>query len=170
MLVFWGAFLCGQIIPFIFDFFRAMRKSFACGKKQVAFQDMIFCFLSFKIFFDMCYTTNNGHLRWYIFISFALSCIIYFLSLSSYAIKFWEFIFKIIMFFINPIKKFFSLIQNGIKTFLKKLGTRVVSIKSVFLLKFRQFVTKKEWNPHNSWVYLVNIYQKNSLLLEKNSL
>ena len=149
MLVFWGAFLCGQIIPFIFDFFRALRKSFVCGKKHVAIQDMIFCFLSFKIFFDMCYITNNGHLRWYIFISFALSCIIYFLSLSSYAIKFWEFIFKIFMFLINPVIKFLGLIHNGIKALLKKIKMRVLSIKNGFLLKFRQIVAKKERTPHN---------------------
>lgn len=144
MLVFWGAFLCGQIIPFIFDFFRAMRKNFVCSKKQVALQDMIFCFLSFKIFFDMCYLTNNGHLRWYIFIAFTLSCIIYFLSESVYAIKFWGIVFKIIMFFITPIAKFFGLILKGVKTLLGKVKTRIVSIKTGFLTKFRQIVAKSK--------------------------
>jgi len=144
MIVFWAAFLCGQIIPFIFDFFRAMRKNFVCSKKHVAIQDMIFCFLSFKIFFDMCYITNNGHLRWYIFISFSLSCIIYFLSLSSYAIKFWGFVFKLLMFFITPVRKFLGLILKGIKTVLNKAKTRIMSVNGVFLTKFRQIVAKNK--------------------------
>lgn len=142
MLVFWGAFLCGQIIPFIFDFFRAMRKYFVCSKKQVAIQDMIFCFLSFKIFFDMCYLTNNGHLRWYIFVSFTLSCIIYFLSESAYAIKLWKIVFKILMFFITPIRNFFNVILKGIKNLLNKIKMRILSITGRFLTKFRQIVAK----------------------------
>ena len=142
MLVFWGAFLCGQIIPFIFDFFRAMRKSFACGKKQVAFQDMIFCFLSFKIFFDMCYLTNNGHLRWYIFVAFTLSSVIYFLSESAYAIKFWGLVFKILMLFITPIRKFLGLILKGVKNLCSIAKTRIMSNCKGFLTKFRHIVAK----------------------------
>ena len=129
MIVFWGAFFCGQIIPFIFDFFRAMRKSYSCTKGQVAVQDIIFCFISFKIFFDICYLTNNGHLRWYIFISFILSAVIYFLSISNYVIKFWSFIFKILSGIFFPIRKFLSFISKKLKQFIS-------SIKSALLLKF----------------------------------
>ena len=136
MIVFWGAFLCGQIIPFLFDFFRAMRKSFLCTGKQVAIQDTIFCFLAFKIFFDICNLTNNGHLRWYIFISFILSAIIYFLSLSEYAIRFWFFIFKTISALLSPFIKF------GRFTY-KKLNQYAGTVRSYVFLKichvFRKF-------------------------------
>lgn len=139
MIVFWGAFICGQIIPFIFDFFRAMRKSYSCTKGQVAVQDIIFCFLSFKIFFDICYLTNNGHLRWYIFISFILSAVIYFLALSDYVIKFWGFIFKILSVFITPVKKFLLFI-------LKKLKQLMNAVKSGVWAKFGSFFKKFRHN------------------------
>ncbi len=143
MIVFWGAFFCGQIIPFLFDFFRAMRKSYSCTKGQVAIQDIVFCFISFKIFFDICYLTNNGHLRWYIFISFILSAVIYFLSISDYIIKFWCFIFKILSALFSPVKKFLSFI-------LKKLKQLAAAVKSAILLKFGSVFKKIRHNNTKS--------------------
>ncbi|MBQ6894262.1 MAG: spore cortex biosynthesis protein YabQ [Clostridia bacterium] len=142
MIVFWGAFFCGQIIPFIFDFFRAMRKSFKCTRRQVAIQDIIFCLFSFKVFFDVCYLTNNGHLRWYIFISFILSMLIYFVAESPYAMKFWGAVFKLLIFIMKPFMKLFSFLAEKIKALLRFLKAEITRSFDSFSKKIRRFFTK----------------------------
>lgn len=142
MIVFWGAFFCGQIIPFIFDFFRAMRKSFKCTRRQVAIQDIIFCFFSFKVFFDVCYLTNNGHLRWYIFISFILSMLIYFVEESPYAMNFWGAVFKLLIFITKPFIKLFSYASEKIKALLRLSKTGITRCFDSIFKKIRRIFIK----------------------------
>ena len=50
IMIFALSLMCGIADGIIFDFFRAMRRVFSHGKKMVAVQDMIFCFMVFVLF------------------------------------------------------------------------------------------------------------------------
>lgn len=105
MIVFWAFILCGLFHGVLFDFFRSLRKNISHGKILVAIEDIVFCSVAFKMFFDICYITNNGSLRWYIFASFICSIIIYFCVLSKPVFSLWNFLFKIIDKIIFPFRK-----------------------------------------------------------------
>lgn len=127
LIVFWGAFFCSQVICILFDFFRALRKSTHPGRRLVALQDIVFCALSFKIFFDTCYVTNNGKLRWYIFVSFFLSMVLYFCIESAFVIKIWLFLLKLTGKLITPFVKLVSLLKPPVIRGLKALKASVFS-------------------------------------------
>jgi len=136
MVVFWSAFLCGQVICILWDFFRALRKTKNHTKSLVAVEDIIFCFLSFKIFFDTTYYFNNGKLRWFIFAAIISSFILYFISESNYVINFFMFIFKITKIFFTPIIKTINIFKNLLAKPLIIIKNRCFSVlsktKSVF--------------------------------------
>ena len=167
MLVFWGAFFCGQIIFAIFDFFRALRKNYACGRKTVAIQDIIFCGVSFKIFFDICYITNNGHLRWYIFVSFVLSGIIYFLAESPCVMKIWNLIFKIIGIFLKPARKLIGFFGSILKKLWHAIKTGILSPFAIVLNKIRQSATKNGQSRQKTRILFSNFFSKKSFTFRK---
>ena len=147
MVVFWSAFLCAQIICILFDFFRVLRQNIPHNKTFVAIEDIVFCTLSFKIFSDTCYITNNGKLRWFIFASMAGSAILYFFLETKLFIKIFSFIFKITRLILTPfikitilLKKFFTKLFSGVKT-------RILAIITAIKRKIGQFVTKRHSNP-----------------------
>ena len=120
MIVFWAAFLCGQAVGILFDFFRALRKNIHHHSLGVALEDIVFCTISFRLFFDICYATNNGSLRWYIFASFICSIILYFCSVSKFIILLWSFVLNIFKKILCPFIKFAGFLLKKFKTaFLK---------------------------------------------------
>lgn len=143
LIVFWGAFFCSQLICIIFDFFRSLRKNTKPTARLVALQDIIFCTLAFKIFFDSCYITNNGKLRWYIFVSFILSMILYFCLESAFVIKVWDFIFKLIKFLSKPFLKMAAFITMRAKKLYKAARMGVLAFFKPKMDKISQFAAKK---------------------------
>ena len=111
MLVFWAAFLCGQILGIFFDFIRSMRKNLPHNKAIVAIEDVVFCTLAFKLFFDTCYVTNNGNLRLYIFASLICSGVIYFCIISNFILGIWNFLFKFLCKIFRPFLRFFAFVK-----------------------------------------------------------
>jgi len=136
MTVFWTFVLCGQILGAFFDFFRALRKKFPHNKAIVATEDIIFCTAAFKVFFDICYVTNNGGLRWYIFASFICSSIIYFCLVSKYIIVMWNFLINLLLKLLVPFKKLICFFSRIIKFIFSGLKKR---INTLFLLVSRVF-------------------------------
>ena len=110
IIVFWSSFFCAQAIGIFFDFFRCLRKRYPHGNFSVAVEDVLFCTLSFKLFFDVCNICNNGGLRWYIFAALILSGILYFCTLSSYMMKCWNLIFNIVLYLTYPVRKCVTLL------------------------------------------------------------
>lgn len=152
MIVFWSAFLCGQVVFFLFDFFRALRKSIKHSKAMVAAEDTLFCLIAFKIFFDMLHATNNGHIRWYIPASLISGLVIYFFVLSKYLIKLWEFLIKVFKVVLSPFLKLLKLFKRVIFNITKVGKTWILSVFGFSLGKFRQIATKKPNNPHKTKV------------------
>lgn len=150
MIVFWTAFLSGQIICVLFDFFRTLRKNTKNSKTSVAIEDMLFCTIAFKIFFDTCYITNNGAMRWYIFAAYILSAIIYFCTESMYVIKLWNIIFKISKFFISPVIKIFVAVMSFFKKLFFGAKTRIIRFFGSSKDKFRQIAIKKHTKRHKN--------------------
>ena len=150
MIVFWSAFLCGQAISIIFDFFRSLRKNTCPSRASVAIQDVMFCTISFKIFFDTLYVTNNGHLRWYIPVAIILSGIIYFCTESKYVVKTWCFIFKIMSIILTPVFKILALLKKLLQGALKSVKMRFELCICPLFSKIRQIATKKLHKPHEN--------------------
>ncbi len=150
MIVFWSVFLCGIGICIIFDFFRALRRSYAPSGITVALQDAIFCIIAFKLFFDMMYVTNNGHIRWYIPIAIVSGCVIYFFSISKYIIKVWMFVIKILKALIYPFTKILSFLKHVVSKPLHVIKTQVLSMSSQTRHIFSQIATKRPFkHPKN---------------------
>lgn len=147
MVVFWSAFLCAQAICILFDFFRALRQNAHHGKTLVAIEDIIFCSLSFKIFSDTCYITNNGRLRWFIFVSMAGSAILYFFLETKFFVKIFAFILKIIKIILTPFIKFFLFLKRLFTKFFSGSKKRILEVFTTSGRKIGQFVTKRHSNP-----------------------
>lgn len=150
MIVFWGAFLCGQAICIIFDFFRSLRKNTSPSRVSVAIEDVLFCTIAFKIFFDTLYVTNNGHLRWYIPVAIVLSGAIYFCTESKYVVKTWIFLFKILRIILTPVFKIISLLKTVLHGALKTIKMHFEACFRLLFSKIRQFATKKLHKPHEN--------------------
>ncbi len=144
MIVFWAAFLAGQVICLIFDFFRSIRRISKPGRMSVAIQDVIFCTIGFRLFFDILYLTDNGAIRWYSLAAALLSSVLYFCTESHFIIKLQLAILRIISKIISPIICLLNSLKTQIRKFLHAVGERI----STKLGLIRQFLTKKAPKPH----------------------
>ncbi len=142
--------MCGQAIFFVFDFFRSLRKSIKHTKIMVAAEDALFCLIAFKMFFDLLYLTNNGHMRWYIPASLISGFVIYFFILSKYVIKLWGFAIKLSTLFLSPLFKILKLISKAFLKIKNVFKSRILALFTAILTKFRQFAAKKPTNPHKT--------------------
>ena len=141
MFVFWAFVLCGQLLGVFYDFFRALRKNVRHKKMSVAIEDAVFCLVSFKMFFDVCYTTNNGGLRWYIFASLICSTVLYFCLASKFVCKFWCFLFKIVSKLLIP----FRVTAFFLKRFLGSVFARLKTcITKFFKGNFEKFFKQRD--------------------------
>lgn len=84
--VFVWCFFCGVVAGVLFDVFRALRKNIKFGTGAIAFQDALYCAMSFYIFTKTVDITNNGELRWYEFAGLFFGTVIYFLHISRFAL------------------------------------------------------------------------------------
>lgn len=80
-------FLTGVVITFIFDIFRSLRKCMKTGSKLTNIEDTIFWIIAFIIIIIVMFKFNDFSLRFYLFCSFAIGCIVYVLTISKYMIQ-----------------------------------------------------------------------------------
>lgn len=140
VIVFWSSFLCGQAIGMLWDFFRCIRKKYKHSKPMVAFEDTLFCVISFRLFFGVCNICNNGGLRWYIFAALILSGILYFCTLSPFIRKLWKLLLDMLSLLIYPFKKLILIFY----ALTKRLSAFFISKGKVF----SNYVTKKCLKGH----------------------
>lgn len=79
-------FLVGLIINFLFDIFRALRKSFKTKNVLVFLEDIVFLCMSGCIFFRSLIVFNNGEIRLFIVLSTIIGILIYSLTISSHCV------------------------------------------------------------------------------------
>lgn len=120
--------LVGILLGFIFDIFRALRKSVKNSNLATNIEDILFVIISFIIIATIVQIVSKGELRFYIFLGMIFGILLYFLSISRYIISGETWIFKGIIkilksvcnFLIKISKKFNCLIFKFLKVFKRK--------------------------------------------------
>lgn len=117
--------IVGILLGFIFDIFRALRKSIKNSTVATNIEDILFVIISFIIIAMVVQIVNKGELRFYILLGIILGILIYFLSVSKYIItgETWilKSIIKILKSIYNFFIKFFKKINDLILKFLNKV-------------------------------------------------
>ena len=120
--------LVGFLLGFIFDIFRALRKSVKNSNLATNLEDILFVIISFIIIATIVQIVSKGELRFYIFLGMIFGIFLYFLSISRYIISGETWIFKGIIkilksvcnFLIKIPKKINCLILKFLKVFKRK--------------------------------------------------
>jgi len=108
--------IIGIFIGILFDFFRAIRKTFKISDFITYIQDIVFMAIVGIIIVNNLLILNNGNLRFFIIVAIIFGITIYYLSIS----KLFFTIFKIFMKFIKKIIFLpYNIIKNG-QNFQKK--------------------------------------------------
>ena len=118
--------IVGILLGFIFDIFRALRKSIKNSTVATNIEDILFVIISFIIIAMVVQIVSKGELRFYILLGIILGILIYFLSVSKYIItgETWilKSIIKILKSIYNFFIKFFKKINDLILKFLNKVN------------------------------------------------
>lgn len=131
--------IIGLFIGFVFDLFRALRKSIKTSNIFTYIEDIIFWIIVGFIIISTILKFNYGELRLYIFIGMLFGVITYFLVLSNKVVKFTTFIIE---FIINIILKINKILQ---KLFGKPIKLIIINLRKLPLKK-----KKKEKNKNLS--------------------
>jgi len=117
--------IVGILLGFIFDIFRAFRKSVKNTNLATNIEDILFVIISFIIIAMVVQIVSKGELRFYILLGIILGILIYFLSVSKYIITGETWILKNIIKILKSIYiffiKFFKKINDLILKFLNKV-------------------------------------------------
>lgn len=116
-------FLLGIIINFIFDLFRALRKSFKFPNIIVFVQDILFLILSGCMFLNSLIKYNNGEIRFFIFLALGIGICIYTLTISKGCVIIITVIFKVF-------KKIFEFPYKIIREY-KKIRGKIKDIPNI---------------------------------------
>ena len=80
--------IVGLFIGFVFDLFRALRKSIKTSNIVTYIEDIIFWIIVGFVVIGTNLKFNYGELRLYIFLGILLGAVVYFLILSKNVVKF----------------------------------------------------------------------------------
>jgi spore cortex biosynthesis protein YabQ len=103
--VFLATFYGGIIIGFIYDLYKIYRSLLKPRKIIAVLQDLFFWCVVTIIALAVLLYSNNGELRWYIFMGFVLGAVMYNILLSRVVVK-------SIKKFLNLVKKFYMYVYN----------------------------------------------------------
>ncbi len=110
--VFLSSIIIGAILTLIFDFFRLTRRHKNSRDIIVYIQDIFFSIIVAIVIIISAFITNNGELRGYMFIGYALGSMFYLLLISKIFLKFFGTILDLIE---NFFKNFFTFIKEKTK-------------------------------------------------------
>ena len=114
--------LIGVILAFIFDLFRISRRKGTTNVFVVCIQDVLYFFILAFIIIMSAFFINDGELRGYMVLGYALGAIFYLLLFSKMIIKFFSTIFD----FIELCNK---KVLNGMKKMVSKMKFTTKRIK-----------------------------------------
>lgn len=114
--------LIGVILAFIFDLFRISRRKGTTNVFVVCMQDVLYFFILAFIIIMSTFFINDGELRGYMVLGYALGAIFYLLLFSKMIIKFFSTIFD----FIELCNK---KVLNGMKKMVSKMKFTTKRIK-----------------------------------------
>lgn len=106
--IFCAFFILGILTGFIFDFFRALRKTIKTNNVITYIQDILFFIIIGAMFLRSILIFSSGELRFYIFIAAFLGIAIYVLTIGNLCVIMFKVILdvlkKIIIYFIRILK------------------------------------------------------------------
>lgn len=117
-------FVLGILVGFIFDFFRALRKTFKTNNVIIYFEDVLFFVIIGAMFFKTMLIFAYGQIRFYIFIALIFGIVIYVLTIGNLC----AIIFKVILDFL---KKFILCFIRILKIPQKNINKNLPKIKRV---------------------------------------
>lgn len=85
--VFFWSILVGVVLALIFDFFRISRRKGTTKNFVVYMQDVLYWIIVAIIIIISAFVTNDGELRGYMFIGYAIGAIFYLILFSKIFIK-----------------------------------------------------------------------------------
>lgn len=135
----------GVILAFIFDFFRAYRRYKKVNSKVVFMQDIIYFLIAWIILIISILKLLDGNIRLYLILGILLGILLYISALSSYTIKLFIYIFKVIHKFIDYILLPIELIKQvfeKISTFLVKIIKKCCKMFINMILNIYNFTKK----------------------------
>ena len=139
IMVLFGTFLGGMVLGLIFDLFRILRKNFKSADKFLWLQDVLMWAVMLAVVYITLFITNDGKIRWYVFVGFITGVAIYMVTLSTFIMKistavisflkkFFSFVIGIVMFPFKMLYKFLSKpiskAFNGIAKLIKRTFAR----------------------------------------------
>ncbi len=122
--VFCAFFILGILTGFIFDFFRALRKSIKTNNLITYIEDVVFFIIISIMFLKSIIVFSSGEIRFYIFIAVIFGIIIYILTIGNLC----AIIFKVILDFL---KKFILCFIRAMKIPLKFILNILLKIKNI---------------------------------------
>ena len=117
--------IVGILLGFIFDIFRALRKSIKNSTVATNIEDILFVIISFIIITTVVQIISKGELRFYILLGIILGILIYFLSVSKYIITGETWILKSIIKILKSIYNFFIKFSKKINGLILKFLNKV---------------------------------------------
>lgn len=117
--------IVGILLGFIFDIFRALRKSIKNSTVATNIEDILFVIISFIIITTVVQIISKGELRFYILLGIILGILIYFLSVSKYIITGETWILKSIIKILKSIYNFFIKFSKKINVLILKFLNKV---------------------------------------------
>lgn len=153
MMVLFGTFLGGIVLGLVFDLFRILRKNFKCADKLLWLQDVLMWAVMLAVVYITLFITNDGKIRWYVFVGFITGVAIYMVTVSAFVMKIstavicffkkiFSFVFIVLMFPFKIVYKFLS--KSFSKAFhtTRKLIKRIASRQKDNFLRFRKIFKK----------------------------
>ena len=108
--------ILGMLVSFIFDFFRALRKTFKTNDVITYIEDILFWIISGFLIMSSIFKFNDGEIRFYLFVGLLLGIFIYIILLTKLINKILEILMKPIKGVLNIIisifKRFYNFINN----------------------------------------------------------
>lgn len=131
---FLGSIAIGMFFGILYDLFRILRISIPKTLPSIVFlEDIIFSILISICGYFYLLNTQNGKIRGFILIGYAIGFIVYYFSLGRLVMKVSKFIVKLITFiltiiyrmFINPILKLIKFLIRPFCRFIKKVTLNI---------------------------------------------
>ena len=129
LYIFLATLYGGMVIGFIYDLYRIFRGIFRPKKLATLIEDLIFWIVIGAAALVVLLFSNDGQLRFYTFLGFAMGALIYISVLSPYVLRCIILILKIIKKILSkllhillfPLRKLILLIKRPCRWILKKL-------------------------------------------------
>lgn len=147
------SFLTGIYVTFVYDLLRIFRRVIPQGEFLVSLEDIVFwVYCAMKVFLLM-YHESNGTIRWFAVLGALCGMFLYrktvsplFVKYISYILcKMKEFLYRILCFFMHPVKKIMHKIREKTERAIRRHAVKALRKKEIcrhFLKK--QLTTRKK--------------------------